>query len=124
MLLLGIFIILHGLVHIWYVVLSLELVEFQPVMGWTGRSWIFTDRLGDEITRKTAAIQYGLAALLFVVAGIMTIFQLGQAEKWTAIAAIISTATIVEFWDGKPQLLVQKGLLGIAVNIGLIVYVT
>ncbi len=31
--LIGIFIILHGLVYAWYVVLSFNLVQFQPDMG-------------------------------------------------------------------------------------------
>jgi hypothetical protein len=34
----GIFVVLHGLVHLWYVVLSQRLVEFQADMGWTGES--------------------------------------------------------------------------------------
>jgi hypothetical protein len=32
----GVFIVLHGLVHVWYVTLSQRWVEFQPEMVWTG----------------------------------------------------------------------------------------
>ncbi len=119
----GIFLIIHGLAHIWYVVLSLELVEFQPEMGWTGYSWIFTDRLGERITPKIAAFEYNMATFLFVVSGVglILILQSSWANTWTIIAAVLSTVTIIEFWDGKPQMLVQKGLLGVIINIGLII---
>ena len=42
-LLIGFFIVLHGLVHMWYFTLSQRLVEFQPEMGWTGKSWLFSN---------------------------------------------------------------------------------
>lgn len=44
--LIGAFVVLHGLVHVWYVTLSQGLVEFQPEMGWSGRSWALSDPLG------------------------------------------------------------------------------
>ena len=44
----SLFIVLHGLVHLWYFTLSQRLVEFKPEMGWSGRSWIFTNFLGDN----------------------------------------------------------------------------
>ena len=50
--LLGIFIILHGLVHLGYFTLSHRLVPFEPQMGWTGRSWLFTGILGDNTARR------------------------------------------------------------------------
>ena len=31
--LIGVFIVLHGLVHLWYVTLSQRLIEFQAEMG-------------------------------------------------------------------------------------------
>ena len=121
--LLGIFLILHGLVHIWYIILSLELVEFQPEMGWTGYSWIFTDRLGDKITRKIGAFEYGLTTFLFLIAGMGLIFNSSWANTWISVAAVLSTVTIFEFWDGEAQMLIQKGLLGVIINAGLILYV-
>jgi hypothetical protein len=48
--LIGIFIVLHGLVHLWYVVLSQGLVEFEPEMGWTGESWLLSRLLGESAT--------------------------------------------------------------------------
>ena len=44
----GTFVVLHGLVHLWYFTLSQRLVEFKPEMGWTGKSWILSNLLGDS----------------------------------------------------------------------------
>lgn len=42
----GIFMLLHGLVHLWYFVMSRGLVELKPEMGWSGKSWLLTNLLG------------------------------------------------------------------------------
>ena len=34
----GIFMLLHGLVHLWYFVMSRGLVELKLEMGWSGKS--------------------------------------------------------------------------------------
>ncbi|MFN2263128.1 MAG: hypothetical protein ACK2UM_02610, partial [Anaerolineales bacterium] len=67
--LIGIFILLHGLVHIWYVTLSQGWVEFQANMGWTGKSWLLSNLLGHDVTRMVATIFYGLSTITFLVAG-------------------------------------------------------
>lgn len=116
----GIFVILHGLVHIWYVVLSQNLVEFKPDMGWTGESWLFTNLLGGPITRLAASICYALAAILFVISGIALI---SQAHWWRSViitSAVFSAIVILLFWDGNSQLLIQKGILGLLINIGIL----
>jgi len=52
----GVFFVLHGLVHLWYVVLSQRLVAFQADMGWTGESWLLTGPLGDVASRWVATV--------------------------------------------------------------------
>ena len=66
----GIVLILHGLVHIWYIVLNQGLIEFRPEMGWTGNSWILSNFLGAEVTQPLATILYGISAITLVIAGI------------------------------------------------------
>lgn len=113
----GVFILLHGLVHLWYFTLSRGLVEFQPEMGWTGRSWLFTDLWGDAPTRALASLLHVVAAVGFAAASIGI---LGQQAWWrpvTMLAAIFSTIVIILFWDGNMQMPVQKGLLGVLINI-------
>jgi hypothetical protein len=112
----GIFMLLHGLVHLWYFTLSRGLVEFQPDMGWTGRSWLFTNLLGDAATRALASVLYVVATGGFVSASIGILSQQAWWRPVTLIAAIFSTIVIILFWDGSLQMPVQKGLLGVLIN--------
>ena len=114
--LLSLFIILHGLVHFWYVAVSLRLVPFQPEMGYSGESWLLTKPLGDGVTRMLAAISYSLAALGFVAAGVGLWLEQAWARPVLSFAAIISLLAIGLFWDGKTTKLIEKGLIGFVIS--------
>jgi hypothetical protein len=122
-LLIGVFIVLHGLVHLWFVTLSQRLVEFQPEMGWSGTSWLFSRFLEDSITRWLASGLYALAAVALVISGIGVAIR---AEWWQQVlvgSAVFSSIAIVVFWDGHLQQLVEKGLLGLVVNAAFLIAV-
>ncbi len=116
----GLFVIAHGLVHLWFVVLSREWVPFEPKMGWTGESWLLTGILGDAATRSLASVLYALAALVFVIGGI----GVGVGGPWARPILIgvagLSAAMIVIFWDGHPGMIVEKGLLGFLISVGVL----
>ena len=116
----GLFVVLHGLVHLWYFTLSQRLVEFKPEMGWSGRSWLFTNLLGDATTRMLAGVVYLAATIAFVVSGI-GLFT--GSDWWRPVlvgAAVFSAAIILVLWDGGRQLIVQKGLLGLLIDLGIL----
>jgi len=116
----GVFIILHGLVHIWPFVLSRGLVEYKPEMGWTGESWLLTGLVGESATRLLASIVYVVAAVMFVSSGI-GLFT--RAQWWRPImlaSAIFSAAVILTFWDGRAGLLVEKGLVGFLIDLAIV----
>lgn len=113
----GTFIILHGLVHLWYATLSRKLVAFEAEMGWSGESWAFTEWIGDPITRSLASVLYTLVTAGFVVSGIGIFLQGSWWHPLMIGSAILSSISILIFWDGKYNLLVQKGLLGLIINI-------
>lgn len=113
----GIFLILHGLVHLWYVVLAYQLVEFQPDMGWTGKSWILSSFLNEKVVRSAAGALFALAALAFVFSGIGFLANAGWARPLILLSAILSSLVILIFWDGSSKLLVQKGILGFLINV-------
>lgn len=119
----GIFIILHGLVHLWFVVLSRGWVPFQPDMGWTGESWILSGVLGQLPLRWLATVLYSLAALGLVLAGIGILAQSRWWQPALLAAAAFSSVVILVFWDGSRQYIVQKGLLGLLINAVVILYV-
>ena len=117
----GLFIVLHDLVHLWYFSLSQRLVEFQPEMGWSGRSWILSNLLGDSTTRSLAGVLYVLATIAVVVSGIGIFIQ---AEWWRPMllaSAVFSSVIILLLWDGSTQLLVQKGLIGLIINVVILI---
>lgn len=120
-LLFGLFIVLHGLVHLWYVVLSQRLVDFQPEMGWSGESWLLSNSLEALTRRSLASVLYALASLTFVVSGIGVFSNAAWQAPALAISAVFSSATILLFWDGRPDMLVQKGAIGLLIN-GLILF--
>jgi hypothetical protein len=118
--LLGIFVILHGLVHFWFVTLSQGWVEFQADMGWTGSSWLLVNFLGAGFLRGLTSVLYGLAAVTFLVAGAGLLSKQDWSRPWLMVASLISALSIVVFWDGSFSLLVQKGLLGLLISLGLL----
>ena len=119
---LGVFIILHGLVHFWYVTLAAKLVEYKPEMGWTGNSWLLDAVIPPSIIRMVAVLLYTLAAIVFIINAFG--FLLGKTwwNSGLLVAAVISTLTILLFFDGNGQMLIQKGLIGVIINLAIILF--
>jgi hypothetical protein len=116
----GVFIVLHGLVHLLYFGQSWRIFELQPGMVWPDGSWAFSRLLGDETTRLLASIFLVLAAIDFVAGGAGIL--LGQAW-WRPVvvsAATFSAILYILFWDGALQHLHDKGAIGILINIAIL----
>lgn len=119
----AIFIVLHGLVHLWYVSLSTGLVEFEPEMGWTGESWLLSRFLGESVTRPLASVVFTLATLVFVVSGAGMLVNTDWWRAGLIGSAIFSTAMVMLYWDGNFEMIVEKGLIALLINAGIIVAV-
>ena len=118
---LGVFLILHGAVHIWYVAMARGLITADADTIWNGRSWLLTRRVGDQTTMTFATIVFSAIALVFAVAGIALVAQQEWFSTWAITGSILSIAAIVCFWDGKPDHPVEKGLLGIILDVAILV---
>lgn len=116
--------LLHGLVHGWYIVLSRRWVAFQPDMGWSGRSWLLSGAVSKGAASWLATVLFGLAGLAFLVAGSAQLVRADWARWALLSAALLSSTTIILFWDGEPTMLVQKGALGLAINAAVLVLLT
>lgn len=116
----GIFIILHGLVHVWYITLSQGWVEFQADMGWTGRSWLLSGLLGAGAAKAFATGLYALAGLGLVTGGIGVLVEAVWMRPILLAFAGLSALVILIFWDGSSEMLVQKGLLGFLISLGIL----
>jgi len=118
---LGVFFILHGLVHLLYFGQSARLFELQPGMVWPDGSWAFAGLFGNEATRILANGACILAAIGFVI-GAIAIFATQAWWRPVIIAAAAFSAIIfVLFWDGQLQALANKGLFGILINLAILV---
>jgi uncharacterized membrane protein YphA (DoxX/SURF4 family) len=119
-LLFGVFIVLHGLVHLLYLGQSRRLFELQPGMVWPDGSWAFSRFLGLEATRTMASGLLILAAIGFVAGGVGLLLN---QSWWPAVvvgSAIFSTAVYLLLWDGAAQSLADKGGVGILINIAIV----
>ncbi|MCC6615623.1 MAG: hypothetical protein IT320_19285 [Anaerolineae bacterium] len=121
---LGLFVILHGLVHLLYFALSRKLFELDPpLVGWPERSWAFSSALGDASTRLLATVLYGAATILFVIGGAGILMQASWWPLVVVIAAVFASAIVLLFWDGQLQRLPDKGFIGIVINVALLIVV-
>jgi len=119
----GVFIVLHGLVHLLYFGQSRRLFELQSGMAWPDGAWAFSRLLGEGATRWLAGISCVLAALGFVAGGAGIL--LGQAwwRPLVVASAVFSTAIFLLFWDGTRRRLDNQGAIAILINLAILVAV-
>jgi len=119
----GVFIVLHGLVHLLYFGQSRRLFELQPGMVWPEGSWAFSKLLGDEATRLLASISCVLAAIGFVAGGTGILVRQAWWRPVVVGSAAFSAVILILFWDGEMQKLDDKGGIGLLINIAILVAV-
>lgn len=119
----GIFLVLHGLVHLLYSAHSRRLLELRPHMAWPDGSWAFSKLLGDEATRLLASISYTLTAIGFVAGGIGILARQAWWRPTAVASAAFSAVIILLFWDGEKQQLTDKGAIALLINSAILVVV-
>lgn len=120
-LLIGLFIVLHGLVHLFYFGQSRRLFELQTGMVWPDGSWAFSKRLGNETTRMLASTSCILAAIGFVAGSIGLLTGQTWGSPVVVGSAVLSTIIFILFWDGNWQKWNDKGGVGILINLAILV---
>ncbi len=120
--LINIIFMLHGLVHVWYIMLAQGWVEFQTEMGWTGSSWLFSSQVVENALSWIVTLGYGMAAAGFVIGGVGNLTNQVWSQAVLFFSAVLSSLLLIIFWDGNFSLLVEKGLLGLMINVALIVF--
>ncbi len=119
----GIFIVLHGLVHLLYFGQSAKYFELQPGLTWPDGAWAFSRLLGDEATSKLASVLLVLAAVGFVAGGVGILA--GQAWWRSPVvgAAVLSAVLYILLWNGQLQRLNDQGIFGILINVAILIVV-
>jgi hypothetical protein len=116
----GLFIVLHGLVHLLYLGQSRRIFELQPGMDWPDGSWAFSAALGNGTTRALANVLLLVAALGFVVGGIGIIVAQAWAQWVVMSTAAFSAAIYLLLWNGRLQRLDNNGGVGLLINLAIL----
>ena len=119
----GIFLILHGMVHLLYAGQSWGLFELRPEMTWPKASWLISKLLGDQAARILATSFLVLTAIGFVSGGLGLFLQADWWRTATAISAVFSSLIFIVFWNGKFQGLDDQGGIGILINLAILVVI-
>jgi hypothetical protein len=119
----GVFILLHGLVHLLYFGHSARFFELKPGLLWTDGSWAFSRLLGDAAARNLASAALIVAAVGLILGGIGLL--VGQAW-WRPLVvgvAIFSSLVYILFWNGRMQDLDAQGGIGLLINLAILLAV-
>ncbi|MCB9451062.1 MAG: hypothetical protein H6672_06460 [Anaerolineaceae bacterium] len=119
----GIFLVLHGLVHLLYVGQSQKVFELQTGLTWPDNAWTFSRLLGNDATRILASVALIVAAIGFVGGGIGIFASQAWWRPLTLGAVVLSSILYLLLWDGTVQRLDQQGAVGILINIAILVAV-
>ena len=120
---LGIFMVLHGLVHLLYFGQSARRFELRPGMTWPDGSWAFSRLLGDQSTRKLASLSCLVAAIGFVAGGVGLLISQVWWRPVVVAAAAFSSIAFILFWNGKLRKIDDQGGVGILINLALMLAV-
>ena len=116
----GIFVVLHGLVHMLYFGQSARYFELQPGMLWPDGSWAFSGLLEDVTARNLANVFLVVAAIGFVIGGIGVFAKQAWWRPAVLAAAIFSSVIYLLFWDGGWGHLDNKGGVGFLINLAIL----
>jgi hypothetical protein len=115
-------VLFHGLAHLVYTALAQGWIPVaQGQENWTGTSWLLASRLDESGTRTAGAIVFALLAVSFVISAVGIAFRVPWASSWLANSSILSSGALFLFWDGSFQSLSEKGIVGLAINVFLLV---
>ena len=120
---LGIFFILHGLVHLLYAGQSLRLFELRPGLIWPDGSWLFSKLVGDGATRIMAGTLLALGALGLIAGGLGLILSSGWWRPVVVGASGFSAILFLLLWNGRFKVLDEQGAVGLLIDLLILVIV-
>jgi hypothetical protein len=120
---LGIFFVMHGLVHLLYAGQSRRLFELKPGMTWPDGSWLFTGVIGGETTRLLVSVCLALAALGYALSGLGLFLRQAWWQPLALASALLSSLIFLLFWNGKLAGLDAQGGVGLLINLAILAIV-
>lgn len=119
----GIFLILHGMVHLLYAGQSWRAFELSPELTWPDDAWLFSKLLGDETIRLLATVVLVIAALGLAASGLRVFFQVDWWRTLTVASAVFSSVLFFVMWNGQFHRLPDQGGVGILINLVILVLI-
>jgi hypothetical protein len=112
----GVFIALHGLVHMLYFGQSARYFELQPGMIWPDGTWVFSKLLGNGSVRFLASTLLVIAAVGFLAGAAGIFAQKAWARPLVVGSAVFSAVIFLFFWNGALRNLDNQGWVGILID--------
>jgi hypothetical protein len=119
----GIFLLLHGLVHLLYVGHSQRFFELQPGLMWPEGSWVFSNLLNGDQIRMIASACMSISAIVFILAGAGLFLEQTWWRALFIFAIAFSSLVYFIFWNGKLEQLPDQGLVGVLINLSFLVFI-
>ena len=119
----GAFLLLHGIVHLLYFGHSQKFFELQPGLMWPEGSWFLSSVLNMNEIRLIASASMLISAIVFILAGVGLFFKQTWWRVIIIIAIAFSSLVYLLLWNGKMERLPDQGLVGILINLALLVFV-
>jgi len=117
---LGIFLMMHAVVHLLYAGHAGRLFELRPGLKWPQGSWLLRQMPESMALNSVAAVSMLLAALAFLVAVLGAITFQGWWQTAVGVAAYFSAMLFLLFWNGRLEELDAQGAVGVAIDLALL----
>ena len=118
----GIFYILHGLVHLFYMGHSLKYFNLEKGFIWPDNSKFLANIFNLQTKKIIASVMCVIAAISFVVSGTYVITGHSWHNIEVIFAVITSTVLFIAFWDGSRVKLQTQGGIAVLINMLILVY--
>jgi hypothetical protein len=119
--LVGAFLVAHGIVHGLYVGQAVRLFELKPGFTWPDGSWALSGLIGNPAVHTLVAVLFSLVAAGFAVSGVALIARQSWWGPLASVTAIVATLALVLLWNGRLQGLDTQGAYAILINVGIVV---
>ena len=115
-------VVLHAMVFAFYLAMGLGWMAIPDSdYDFTVKNWWLSGALGEQTARRLGVLFFDAVVLLFLVAVVGLFFRQSWSIAWLYAAIGVSTLSLLAMWDGRFDKLVEKGLLGLLTNAGLLV---
>jgi hypothetical protein len=119
----GIFIVLHGLVHLLYFGQSTRFFELTPGLTWPDGSWVFSKFLDQAAIRNLTSGLLILSAIGFMISGVGLFMKQDWWRSVIIVTGIFSSMVYILTWDGILQAMHNKGFVGVLINLAILAVV-